>query len=152
MNKKIFAFLVFVFIASVPMVSSVNMQKPSINADETSKLKNEVEWDGEFLGGIPKGDNEGELAAVFGGYFKNRNRGGFFAGIWSNEDENKQGEVRGIFGKHIIIGKIINDQGSLPFIGFIKFNNNDDTEFDFIGRAMSIIGPAPYFVGTFSSY
>lgn len=132
------------------MVSSISMQKPRIEVEEISNISNEIEWDGEFGGVIPLEENE--YAGIFYGYFKNRNRGGFFAGLWSNSDKTKQGEIRGIFGNHIIIGKISNDEGSLPFIGFIKFNNNDDNEYDFLGRAMSIIGPAPYFVGTFSSY
>jgi hypothetical protein len=146
MKKIIFVLGVCVLFAAIPMASGLSLPKIQ-NVINNLKTIDSPEWDGEFLGGIPV--SEDEMAVYFGGYFILKERGGFFAGIIKNKDGTKQGTIQGIFNKHILIGKISNDQGSLPIIGFIKFN---DEEMTFVGRAMSVKGPAPYFVGTYSLY
>lgn len=73
-----------------------------------------------------------------------------FVGRWeiTNGNLTSNGTMRGIFGKHILIGKItIAESGkNAPIIGFIGFN---ETKLIFKGRFMSIVGPALNFKGTY---
>ena len=84
---------------------------------------------------------------TFNGTYEMRNRFGRYNGIWSIQLENQSasGTMIGGFGKHILIGRISIDgrDRMLPIIGFIGFRNET-----FVGRFMSLIGPALYFQGT----
>jgi hypothetical protein len=90
---------------------------------------------------------QGQNATIVGtmnGTYEMRNRGGRFVGDWATE--NKSGTLRGVFGRHFLIGRVsmmVNGtQRSLPIVGFIRYNATM-----FIGRFMAPVGPALYFWG-----
>jgi len=86
------------------------------------------------------------IVGTISGNYTLRNRGGQFNGEWNTD--NNTGTFRGRFGRHIFLGRIsmmVNGtEKSLPIIGFIGAKDGV-----FIGRGMSLIGPALYFKGTY---
>ena len=145
MKKLLVISTIFILFLSMAMVTAVEPRiKDPIVLDPT----------GSFLGyiGMPKQQDPIIIGNISGEY-KMRNRGGGFSGTWdiNLKNHNGSGTIRGLFGKHIFLGKLSIEgfNRSLPVIGFIGFNTENQT---FKGRAMSIIGPAPYFWGTFEPY
>lgn len=145
MKKLLIISAVFVFIISMTIVSAV----PLRNKESTF-----LDPDGSFSGfiGIPKQQDP----LIFGnisGEYKLRNRGGLFNASWNIDTENHSGlgTVRGIFARHILLGRLSAEgyNRTFPIIGFIRFNTQNHT---FIGRAMSFIGPALYFWGSYQPY
>jgi hypothetical protein len=87
------------------------------------------------------------IVGTISGNYTLRNRGGQFNGEWNAA--NNTGTFRGRFGRHVLLGRIgvmVNGtQKSLPIIGFIGAKDGV-----FVGRAMSLIGPALYFKGDYT--
>jgi len=144
--KKLFAVItIFVLFASMSMVAA--LQAGTIN-------KRVLDPDGSFTGyiGFPRPQDPIILGNI-SGLYKLRNRGGGFNASWDIDFQNHSGTgtVRGIFGRHILLGRLSADgfNKTLPIIGFIRFNTENQT---FIGRAMSFIGPALYFWGIYEPY
>jgi len=141
--KKIMSICaIFILLLSMSMVSAV---QPII---KDAKL---VEPDGIFSGyiGIPK-QQDPIIMGNISGVYKLGNRGGAFNASWDIEYKNFSGTgtLLGFFGKNILLGKLSAEgyNKTLPIIGFIGFDKSNQT---FIGRAMSVIGPALYFWGTY---
>jgi hypothetical protein len=86
------------------------------------------------------------IVGTMAGNYTLKNRGGLFNGEWNTV--NNTGTFRGRFGKHVFLGRIsmmVNGtEKSLPIIGFIGAKDGG-----FIGRGMSLIGPALYFKGNY---
>ena len=90
----------------------------------------------------------GELS----GTYEQKNKFYRFDGSWEiikGQYAGSTGTMQGIFGKHILYGKIIISESGkkAPIIGFIGFNETVKT---FKGRFMSVVGPALYFKGTYT--
>jgi hypothetical protein len=145
MKKLLVISAIFVLLASMYMVTAVPLRNKELTA---------LEPDGSFSGfiGFPRHQDPIILGNISGVY-KLRNRGGAFNASWDINFKNHSGTgiVRGIFGKHILFGRLSAEgyNKTLPIIGFIRFNSENLT---FIGRAMSYIGPALYFWGTYQPY
>lgn len=92
------------------------------------------------------GPNATIIGTITGNYTAQNNRGRF-NGTWTTV--NYTGTLQGRFGRHHVMGRIsmmVNGtQRSLPFIGFLVMRDGV-----FGGRAMSYIGPALYFKGTYT--
>lgn len=92
------------------------------------------------------GPNATIIGTIAGNYTAQNNRGRF-NGTWTTV--NHTGTLQGRFGRHHVMGRIsmmVNGtQRSLPFIGFLVMRDGV-----FGGRAMSYIGPALYFKGTYT--
>lgn len=95
--------------------------------------------------GYKRQNQNATVVGTMNGTYEMRNRGGRFTGDWATE--NRTGTLRGAFGRHFLVGRIstmVNGtQRSLPIIGFLYTNSTH-----FIGRFMSVVGPALYFWGT----
>ncbi|MBE3137960.1 MAG: hypothetical protein IMZ43_11310 [Thermoplasmata archaeon] len=93
-----------------------------------------------------RGPNATIVGTISGNYTL-RNRGGRFTGDWATE--NRTGTFRGVFGRHIIIGRIsimVNGtERMLPIVGFIRAQDGQ-----FNGRFMAPVGPALYFRGNYT--
>jgi len=144
--KKLFVITtIFVLICSMSVVTSFQFKN-----EEPTFLDPEGSFSG-FIG-IPK-QQDPIIIGNISGVYKLRNRGGAFNASWDINTENYSGfgTVRGIFGRHIFLGRLSIEgfNRTLPIIGFIKF---DTENFKFIGRGMSYIGPALYFWGTYQPY
>ena len=141
MRKFLATYTIFVLLLSMSLATAV---QPII---KDARL---IEPDGSFSGyiGIPKQDPV--IMGNISGVYKLLNRGGGFNASWDIDYKNFSGSgtVRGIFGKNILLGKLSAEgyNKTMPIIGFIKFDVNNQT---FIGRAMSYVGPALYFWGTY---
>ena len=107
---------------------------------------------GTFTGEIGyKKDGEWNKVGDLSGTYEQKNKFYRFEGTWEITvgEKTGSGTMTGIFGKHILYGKItITESGKkAPIIGFIGFNTETQ---EFTGRAMSIVGPALYFKGTYT--
>lgn len=110
----------------------------------------EITATGTYMGNIGYRSPDGftSIGTIDGDYLL-RNRGGRFMGNWSvsNETQTWTGGLFGVFGRHLLVGRITLDgrNGRLPIVGFIGTNTTH-----FFGRFMAPVGPALYFLGTYS--
>jgi hypothetical protein len=142
MRKLLSISTIFVLFLSMSLVTAVQPR---------TKDARVLDPDGSFSGYI--GDLTQQGPIIYGnisGVYKLRNRGGGFNASWDIEYENYSGTgtIRGFFGRHILLGRLSAEgfNKTLPVIGFIGFDTENLT---FGGRAMSYIGPALYFWGTY---
>jgi len=139
--KKLVVLALCVLFASVSIAIATPLKTKETNVLNTS---------GTFVGyiGIP-GQQDPIIMGNISGTYQLRNSGGAFNGIWDINYKNYSGAgtVQGRFGKHILIGRLSVQDKTLPIIGFIGFNA---TSQKFLGRAMSFVGPALYFWGTYT--
>ena len=134
----------------LPFVSATTYTTES--TDTTGSTVDDDDWTGEFTGEIGYPDQDREEPVVVGsisGTFKIGRRGGYFHGVVVSEDRSKSGEFRGVFRQRIMIGRVTGEQGSLPFVGFIGFRQDDQ---QFGGRYMAPVGAALYFWGDYLDY
>jgi len=107
----------------------------------------EVATTGTFFANVSvqRGPNATIVGTIAGNYTAQNNRGRF-NGTWTTV--NHTGTLQGRFGRLHVMGRISMVNGTqrpLPFIGFLVMRNGV-----FGGRAMSYIGPALYFKGTYT--
>jgi hypothetical protein len=126
---------------------SVAAAAPGLTFQTTQTLP--VAQNGTFEGSIGY-KRQGQNATIVGtmnGTYLMRARGGRFTGDWATE--NRTGNLRGAFGRHYLVGRIIimvnGTERSLPIVGFLRAQNNS-----FIGRFMAPVGPALYFWGDYT--
>lgn len=106
--------------------------------------------DGTFAGGLGRGhwgNGKFNIDTVYA-YMSGVYTSGPFIRISGDitKDYSKIGEINAIIGYRIIYGYIKNAQGLRgPMIGFLMRNQQNQ----FVGRIMSIIGPAPHIWGYF---
>lgn len=152
LKKKIVAILtVFLFLVILPVSSGLVLEETETVEKKILERNNNDNIDGNFTAFIvnKKDDEEGfEAIAGLACVYKNRGNGGLFGGKIFNAEREQIGSIRGIFGRHIFIAKIIKDDHNVPVIGFISFRE----EQKFVGRGMSFIGPALYFAGKYNEY
>lgn len=142
MIKK-FAIISFCLLMGTSIVAATlifpKQTAPQITLDPT----------GTFNGNIGY-KRQGQNATILGtmtGNYELRSKGGVFTGDWATK--NKTGTFKGVFGRNILIGKIIiivnGTETSLPIVGF--YTNKDG---QFLGRFMAPVGPALYFWGKYT--
>ena len=123
---------------------SIAAAAPGMKRQQTTTLGTTGTFSGDITYQRP-GPNATIVGTIAGNYTL-KNRGGLFNGEWNTV--NNTGTFRGRFGRHIFLGRIsmmVNGtEKSLPIIGFIGAKDGG-----FIGRGMSLIGPALYFKGTY---
>ena len=137
--------IIMPILSAAPINTKNNFQLETINKplDE--------EYDGTFVGGLGQiykenGEWQYEIYSYIAGGYKDNNYKILFGNFY-NLDEEQIGTIVMIKAKFFLIGRISNLEGKkLPIVGFI-FENDDD---QFIGRLMSIIGPAPYMWGKYT--
>jgi hypothetical protein len=141
--KKIISICLCLFFIGV----SVAAAAPGLTGDTQHLFT--VNQTGTFEGnlGHKRPSQNATILGTINGSYEMRNRGGRFTGDWATE--NRTGTFRGVFGRHILIGRITimvnGTQRTLPVIGFLRAQNNS-----FIGRFMAPIGPALYFWGEYT--
>ena len=139
---------------AISVILIVLMSIPIVTAQPISKDVKVIDPDGSFSGyiGFPK-QTDPIIIGNISGIYKFGKRGGGFNASWDIEYKNHSGSgiIRGIFGKHIMLGKLSigGFNKTLRVIGFIGFDKINQT---FKARAMSTIGPALYFWGEYQPY
>ena len=154
MKKTITPLIVVLFMLGIPLISAqpVLQQSPLTRLQQINiENPDDIEWTGNFTGviGVGTKDNFTTLGYMAGQYKIRNFRANLFSGRWINENQTNNGTIRGIFGRHLLLGIISSEawERDLPIIGFLGSN-----ETHFIGRFMSFIGPAMYFGGTYCEY
>jgi len=124
---------------------SIAAAAPGVRQQQTTSLTTTGTFSGDITHQRPGTD--ATIVGTISGTYEMGNRSGRFTGDWATG--NKTGTFRGGFGRHILLGKISmmvdGTEKSLPIIGFIGAKDGV-----FIGRAMSLIGPALYFKGNYT--
>jgi hypothetical protein len=143
--KKILILAICVLFASVSIATSMPLSP--VAKTQTPKF---LAQSGTFDGSIGfRAQGNWTSVGTLTGTYEQRARGYRFDGTWTIQKQNQTitGTMRGIFGKHILIGRITADASgkSLPIVGFITFK-----EGNFGGRFMAPVGPALYFKGTYT--
>jgi hypothetical protein len=123
--------------AAAPTFTQQTTQTPTLDPTGT--------FDGNI--GYKRQGQDATIVGTISGTYEMREKGGIFTGDWATE--NRTGTFKGVFGRHILIGKIITlvdgTEKSLPIIGFYGDKNGQ-----FIGRFMAPVGPALYFWGNYA--
>jgi hypothetical protein len=124
---------------------SIAAAAPGVRQQQTTSLTTTGTFSGDITYQRPGPD--ATIVGTISGTYEMGNRSGRFTGDWATE--NKTGTFRGGFGRHILLGRISmmvdGTEKSLPIIGFIGAKDGV-----FVGRAMSLIGPALYFKGNYT--
>jgi len=150
--KKIVAVLaVCVLFASMSIATAAPIPKIDDLKNDMSNIEityptTDGDWTGEFIGAIgdlKKVNGEWDFTAsgYMAGVYKGYNRGKFIGNLY-DLDETKVGSIAGYYGKGLLVGRISINNRRAPIVGFLLHN-----ETMFLGRIMSLIGPAPHMIG-----
>ena len=155
MKKTLILIGICLFLISIPAISafSVPSNKVANPLEKANKLKTpaEPDYDGTFVGGLGrvyKEDEEWqyEVYSYIAGVYRDRYYKILYGNIY-NTDEEQIGTIVMISKNKFMFGRITNMDGKkAPIVGFIS----DYDEDNFIGRLMSIFGPAPYMWGKYN--
>jgi hypothetical protein len=136
-------------------ILAIMISMPAITAfgsfEKTPITKPAEDYDGTFYGGLGRvyKDENGEWTQNTYAYIVGAYKGGNYKRVYAkiyNLDEEEIGSIAFISGHRILIGRIKGmDEGKLPIIGFLFYN-----EQYFIGRIMSLVGPAPHIYGEYT--
>ena len=144
--KKILIMAICVLFASVSIATAMPLSFVAKTQTPTILVQT-----GTFDGTIGYQAQGGGWTAVgtLTGTYEQSARGYRFDGTWTiqKQDQTLTGTMKGVFGKHILVGRITADANgkSLPIVGFIGFKEDN-----FGGRFMAPVGPALYFRGTYT--
>ena len=154
MKKTLITIGILAIFLSMPALIAMQSIEKTNNVPKAEKVLMEPidpDYDGTFLGGLGRvyKDENGEWAydtyAYIAGVYKDARLKRVFGKIY-NLDQEEIGSFWFINGRKILIGRIIGpDGGKAPIVGFLFYN-----EQYFIGRIMSIVGPAPNIWGEYT--
>jgi hypothetical protein len=154
MKKTLILIGICAALISIPAISALSIPttKTTNSANNIKNLKTSIvpDYDGTFFGGLGRVYKEGEewqyeVYSYIAGVYRDRSYKILYGNIY-NTNEEQIGTITMIRKKSLMIGQISNLEGKkAPIVGFIR----DYDEDNFIGRLMSIFGPAPYMWGKY---
>jgi len=152
MKKALFIIGILAILISMPAMTAIQLSEKStkFTVPETIKPQPDSEYDGTFIGGVgfvyrQDGEWQFDTHAYIVGVYKGGNYVRVFSWIY-NLDEERIGSMWFISGNYILVGQISDmNESKLPIVGFLFFN-----EQYFIGRIMSLFGPAPHIWGEYT--
>jgi len=145
MKKALLTIGILAFLISMPAMTAFQP------FEKTLISKPAADYDGTFYGGLGRvyKDDTGEWVYDTYAYIVGAYKGGNYKRVYSkiyNLDEEEIGSMAFISGHRILIGRIKGmGEGKLPILGFLFYNDQY-----FIGRIMSIVGPAPHIYGEYT--
>ena len=151
--KKILAILaICVLFASMSVVTAAPIPTVDVLKNKMSNVEKiysttSVDWTGEFvgaLGNLKKVNGEWNFTAhgYMAGVYQGHNRGRLFGNLY-DLNQTKVGTIAGYFGKGLLVGRVTANGGQkAPIVGFLFHNATM-----FVGRVMSLMGPAPHMLG-----
>jgi len=148
--KKLLIVFTSIMILLVPLSSATILQTNLSWIEKKLSVPTDAEYDGSFIGGLGQIYKEHdewdyEIHSYIAGVYKENNNKKLFGNIY-NLDQEKTGSILLISSRIFLVGVIQDVDGHrVPIVGFI-FDRDDET---FIGRIMSIYGPAPYMYGKY---
>jgi hypothetical protein len=146
--------IIFIFICLVILLTSASSALPIKTLSCSEKeiiLKSTFVEDGKFVGGfgqIYKENDEWQFdyQGYLGGIYKNNNKYIILYGNIYNLEQEQIGNITILTAKSFLIGRIYNMEGNrVPIVGFFLTTEENY----FMGRIMSIFGPAPHIWGEF---
>jgi len=152
MKKTLFIIGILAILISMPAMTAFQISEKLTNftKPETILPQPDSEYDGTFVGGVgfvyrEDGEWQFDTYAYIAGVYK----GGKYIRVFSwiyNLDEERIGSMWFISGNYILVGQIKDmNESKLPIVGFLFYN-----EQYFIGRIMSLFGPAPHIWGEYT--
>ena len=156
MKKALILIGICAILISMPAMSAFSTTTESIKKDTTEKVTDlplpvVPDYDGTFVGALGQVWKEGEewqyeASAYIAGVYRDRRYKILYGNIY-NLDEEQIGKITIISTRSFLIGRIENmEGGKAPIVGFIIDFNEDK----FIGRLMSLFGPAPHMWGQYT--
>ena len=152
MKKLLIIIGICAVLISMPAMSALSIPTVKETKPIERNLKAPVvpDYDGTFIGGLGRIYKDGEewqydVWSYIAGVYKDGNLKILYGNIY-NLDEEQIGSIVMLSRSKILIGRITGmEGGKLPIVGFII----DFDEDNFIGRLMSIFGPAPHMYGQY---
>jgi len=152
MKKTLFLIGLCAVLISVPTISAFSIHETK-TTDKIKNLKAPTvpDYDGTFVGALGRVYREGEewqyeVWSYIAGAYRDRSYKVLYGNIY-NTDEEQVGSIIMLSKNKFMIGRISNmEEKKAPIVGFIV-DHDEDT---FIGRLMSIFGPAPYMWGQYN--
>jgi len=153
MKKTLLIIGILAVLISMPAMTAFQISEKSTNITKPETIlltPPDDEYDGTFVGGIgfvyrENGEWQFDTYAYIAGVYKGGNYKRIAAWIY-NLDEERIGSMWFISGNYILVGQIIDmNESKLPIVGFLFYN-----EQYFIGRIMSLFGPAPHIWGEYT--
>ena len=156
MKKTLFLIGICAVLISMPALSAVSssstesIKNVDLEIAKSLPIPIEPDYDGTFIGALgtvwkEDGEWQTEAAAYIAGVYKGGNYKRVFANIY-NLDEEQIGSMWFISSHYILVGRILDmNENKAPIVGFLFYN-----EQYFIGRIMSLFGPAPHIWGEYT--
>lgn len=151
MKKILFIIVISVVLFLMPIISSTSVKTNVSHISKTIATPLVDDYDGTFVGGMGRvykedGEWQYEVNSYIGGVYRDRNYKTLYGNIY-NLDEEKIGTLTMISNKIFLIGRITDlEDHKAPITGLI-FDYGEDK---FIGRIMSLFGPAPHIFGKYT--
>jgi len=149
--KKILLLGICALLISMPAMTAATTQNTIQKT--VSQTPVTPDYDGTFVGGFGQVTKDGEewvfdAVGYIAGAYQERSRVTILGGSILDLDQEPTGATIVLIKFNaLVIGKIKNEEGgSAPVIGFLIANEDNL----FIGRLMSIFGPAPHIWGQFT--
>jgi hypothetical protein len=151
MKKTLIIIGLCTLLVSMPAFSAYSANNMSLsNVRKSLKTPTVPDYDGNFVGGLGRVWKEGEeWQYEVNSYIAGRYKEGFYKILYGNIynlEEEQIGTIIMIKFRIFLIGRITNmEEQKAPIVGFII----DFDEDNFIGRLMSLFGPAPHMWGRY---
>lgn len=152
MKKLTIVALMFTILCAIPPVSAQAMTPLNLVKQNPLSLIPTTGYDGTFVGGfgrIYKTDDswQFEYKGYLGGAYRDQGEHRTLYGNIYDLNQQQVGTIGLITTHSFVIGKIINLEGkSIPITGFLILTKDNY----FIGRIMSLVGPAHHIWGEFT--
>jgi len=151
MKKTLILIGICAVLISMPAFSAISINNIS-EKERNTQTPVLPDYDGTWVGGIGVVSKNGEewefeTYGYLGGAYLKKSRCTILAGNTYDLEQQQTGSIVLIKFRSIVIGRISNLEGNkAPVIGFLITNDENL----FIGRLMSIFGPAPHIWGQFT--
>jgi len=138
--------------ATFVLMPAITALPTTTKTSQSSIIKSPLsDYDGTFVGGLGTvwkdgGEWKYEVQSYIAGVYRNRNNKELYGNIYNLEKE-QIGTLTIISTKSFLVGRITDmEDHKAPIVGFI-FDYNEN---NFIGRLMSLFGPAPHMWGKYT--
>jgi hypothetical protein len=151
MKKIVILLGICAILIAMPISTATPVKTNTSGFSKILTLPPDPEYDGTFVGGLGRvykedGEWQYEVHSYIAGVYKTGNYKITHGNIY-NLDEEQIGTITTISSRFFLIGRIKDlEDHKIPIVGFL-FTNDEN---QFIGRIMSLFGPAPHMWGQYT--